>query len=259
MNIPSAKTFMLLGFAISLVSMLLNTLVLANIDTRLKTADTEYLQVVEALSKQAAALNATDARSDLYKILHYMAFSVLAAKAQDVRKDSEALLKGILTRYYAIAHDISPVEMTKVEVEEMGDLLPKLEQILALLQALQQSPDASERAQLEGAIAKLGEGEAPPKSALAQKLREVGRYAAVESTAENEFEILLKLTPLAKSLREQILASINAKERRVHELEGTRASLARQSKYATNAAISLQILGLMLIFTKDLAGQMLSE
>lgn len=259
MKIPSAKTLMLSGFALSLVSIVLNTIVLSNIDTRLKAADAEYFKLVESLSKQATELNATDVRFDLYKILHYMAFSVPAAKAQDVRKDAEVLLKGILTRYYATANDISLVEVTRVEVEEMGDILPKLEQILVLMQALQQSPDASERAQLAAAIEKLGERESPPKSALAQKLQEVGQYSAVELTAENELEILLQLTPLARSLREQILASINQKETRMQALERQRAALARQSKYATYAAISLQIFGLMLIFTKDLAGQMLSK
>lgn len=258
-KIPSSKTFMLLGFAISLVSMVLNTFVLANIDTRLKAAENEYFQLVESLSKQAADLNATDARFDLYKILHYVAYSVPIAKAQDARKDAELLLKGILTKYYATANDISPVEVTRIEVEEMSEVLQKLEQTRELLQALQQSPDQSARAQLAAALETLGEIESPPKSALAQKLREVGQYAAVELSAENELEILLKLTPLAKSLREQILASINKKESRIHELERIRAALARQSKYATYAAISLQMFGLMLIFTKDLAGEMLSE
>ena len=259
MKILSAKTFMLFGFAISLVSMVLNTIVLANIDTRLKAAETEYFTLVESLGKQATELNATDARFDLYKILHYVAFSVPIAKAQDARKDAELLLKGILTRYYATANDISSVEVTRIEVEEMSEVLHKLEQTLELLQALQQSPDQSARAQLAAALETLGELESPPKSALAQKLREVGQYAAVELTAENELEILLKLTPLAKSLREQILMSINRKETRMRELERIRASLARQSKYATYAAISLQMFGLMLIFTKDLVGEMLSK
>lgn len=259
MNIPSSKTFMLLGFAISLVSMVLNTFVLAHIDTRLKAAENEYFKLVESLSKQAAELNATDARFDLYKILHYVGFSVPIAKAQDARKDAELLLKGILTKYYATANDISPVEVTRIEVEEMSEVLQKLEQTRELLQALQQSPDQSARAQLAAALETLGEIESPPQSALAQKLREVGQYAAVELSAENELEILLKLTPLAKSLREQILASINKKESRIHELERIRAALARQSKYATYAAISLQMFGLMLIFTKDLAGEMLSK
>ena len=218
MRLPSAKTFMLVGFAISLVSMVLNTLVLSNIDTRLKAADSEYFKVVESLSKQAAELNATDVKFDLYKILHYVAFSVPTVNAQDARKDAEVLLKGILTRYYATANDISQVEVTRVEVEEMSDVLHKLEKTLALFQALEQSPDQSARAQLAETLEKLGELESPPRSALAQKLREVGQYSAVELTAENELEILLKLMPLAKSLREQILASINKKESRMHEL-----------------------------------------
>ena len=259
MRIPSAKTFMLLGFAISFASMVLNIFVLANIDTRLKAADAEYFQLGEALSKQVTELNATDVKYDLYKILHYMAFSVPTAKVLDARKDAEVALKGLLTRYYATANDISQVEVTRVEMEEMDEILRKLENTLTLLQALEQSPDQSARAQLAATLEKIGEPEGPPKSALAQKLREVGQHAAVESSAENELAFTLKLVPVAKSLREQILASINKKECRMRELDRQRTSLARLSKYATYAATSLQVFGLMLIFTKDLVGQMLSK
>jgi hypothetical protein len=245
---------MLLGFAISLGSMVLNTFVLAKVDTRLKAADTEYFQLVEALSKQVRALNETDTKAGLYKILHYAAFVVPTAKMQSARQDAKELLQGLLVRYYAIANDVSPVEVARVEVEELGEMLPRLEQMLAHLKMLQQSPDAAKRAELATALSQIGSLEVPPKSPLAQKLREVGRYAELELTAENEIEFLLKLTPLATSLREQILASINKKEERMRVLERDRASFARQSQYATTAALSLQILGLMLIFTRDLVG-----
>jgi len=259
MPILSAKTFMLLGFAISFVSMVLNTIVLAHLDTRLKAADAEYFKLAESLSKQVRALNETDTKSALYKILHYVAYTVPAAKTQDARKDAEELLKGVLIRYYVIAHDVAAVEVTRVEVEEMGEVMQKLEQTLGLLQALQQSSDPYERAQLAAEIDRLGAAEAPPKSVLAQQLREVGQYSAVELRAENELEILFQLIPVAKSLRAQIIASINKKESRMRELEGERTALGRQSKYATYAAISLQIFGLMLIVTKDLVGERLSQ
>ena len=65
-------------------------------------------------------------------------------------------------------------------------------------------------------------------------------------------EILLRLIPLTKELREQIIASIQKKESRRDALENERSSLGRQLRYVTYAALSLQILGLMLILTKDL-------
>src|SRR5437899_264727 len=101
---------------------------------------------------------------------------------QDVRKDAALLLKGIFTRYYAAANDIAPEEVTRIEVEEMGESLPQLEKTMALIQTLQQSPNQAAQVRLAAEIAKLSEIEAPPKSALAQKLREVGQYSAVELT-----------------------------------------------------------------------------
>lgn len=252
MKILSSKTYVLLGFVISLTSIVINTIVLSNIDTRSKVVDSEYSGLVESLGKQAAELNEADLKFDLYRIMHNVAFSVPLAKAKDTRKDAEELLKGALTSYYAAANDVSKVDVTRVEVEEMGDDLPKLEKIIGLVQAIEKSTDQSERARLASELEKLSAEQSPPKSELAKQLREVGQYARVESTAGTEMEIMFQLIPLARSLREQIVGSVQKKENRMRELERMRASLETKSKYATYAAISLQIIGLMLIFTEDL-------
>jgi uncharacterized membrane protein len=60
------------------------------------------------------------------------------------------------------------------------------------------------------------------------------------------------LMPVMKSFREQIVESINRKENRRHELERERSSLTTRTNYASYAAITFQLFGLMLILTKDL-------
>lgn len=251
MKIPSSKTFVLVGFAISLASVVLNTFVLSSINSRLKAVDSEYFELKEALSKQVSHLNEADLKFDLYRVMHNLAFSSPSARAQDARDDAKAILQGVLVKFYAAANDISPIDVTRVAVDEAGDALPKLGKMLELLQALQQSTDQSERARLALELEKLGKEESPPKSELAKKLREIGRYADAESTALNEVELMSKLFPVMKSLREQIVESINWKENRMRELERDRASLVRRSAYATYAAISLQLFGLMFILAKD--------
>ena len=252
MKILSSKTYVLLGFAISLASIIVNTIIVSNIDSRSKATDSEYFGLVESLDKQAGQLNEADLKFDLYRIMHNVAFSVPAAKSPDTKKDAEELLKGALTKYYAAANDVTPIDVTRVEVEEIGDALPKLGKILELIQAIQKSTDQSERARLTSEVEKLSQEESPPKSELAKKLREIGQYAKVESIAGTEAEILFQLIPAAKSLREQIVESVKRKEDRIRELEVERTSLGKKSKYATYVAISLQILGLMLILTEDI-------
>jgi hypothetical protein len=184
--------------------------------------------------------------------MHNMAFSSPAAKAQDARDDARAILQGSLVKFYAAANDISPIDVTRVAVDEAEAVIPKMEKALGLMQALQQSTDQLERARLTLEIEKLSREESPPKTELARKLREIGKYADAELASTNEIELMAQLFPLMKSLREQIVESIKRKESRMRELEQKRSSLGRKADYASYAAISLQLFGLMFILAKDM-------
>lgn len=251
MNIASSKNFVLVGFLISLLSVAFNSIVLSYVGTRLKAVDAEYYDLVESLGKQSAELNEGDSLFDLYRIMHNVAFSVPAAKAKEARQDAEAILKRFLTKYYAAANDIPPTEVTRVEVEEAGQIIPLLEKGLALTQALQATADPAERARLTVELAKLAREMPEPKSELGKKLREVQKYSQAEF-AESDVVILAALMPVMKSFREQIVESINKKENRKHELERERSSLTRRANYASYAAIAFQLFGVMLILAKDL-------
>jgi len=196
-------------------------------------------------------LNEGDSRFDSYLIMHDLAFAVPSARAKDAKEDAAALLKRFLTKYYAAANDIPPAELTKVEAEEAGEMIPLMEKGLELTQALQATSDKSEQARLMAELEKLGKEAPQPKSELGRKLQEVGKYAAAEF-ANNDTILMSALMPIMKSFREQIVASIHDKENRIHELENQRSSLLRRSTFATYAAISFQIFGLMLILVKDL-------
>jgi hypothetical protein len=251
MNIASSKNFVLVGFLISLLSVAFNSIVLSYVGTRLKAVDAEYYHLVESLGKQSAELNEGDSLFDLYRIMHNVAFSVPAAKAKEARQDAEAILKRFLTKYYAAANDIPPTEVTRVEVEEAGQIIPLLEKGLALTQALQATADPAERARLTVELGKLAREMPEPKSELGKKLREVQKYSQAEF-AESDVVILAALMPVMKLFREQIVESINKKENRKHELERERSSLTRKASYASYAAIAFQLFGVMLILAKDL-------
>jgi hypothetical protein len=183
--------------------------------------------------------------------MHNVALSVPAAKAKQARQDAEAILKRFLTKYYAAANDIPPTEVTRVEVEEAGLIIPLLEKGLALTQALQAASDPAERARLAMELGKLAQQLPEPKSELGKKLREIQKYSQAEF-AEDDVVILAALMPVMKSFREQIVESISKKESRKHELERERSELRDKANRVSYAAIAFQLFGLMLILTKDL-------
>ena len=251
MNLTSSRNLVLSGFLISLLSVAFNSIVLSYVSKRLQAVDAEHSQLIEARAKQTAEFNEGDSLFDLYRIMHNVASIVPATRAKEARQDAEAILKRFLTKYYAAANDIQPTEVTRVEVEEAGQIIPLLEKGLKLMQAMQATSDEAERARLAAELEKLGQEVPEPKSDLGRKLREVQKYSQAEY-ADNDVVIMSALMPLMKSFREQIVESINKKENRLRELERERSSLTRRADYAAYAALTFQLFGLMLILTKDL-------
>ena len=251
MNITSTKNLVLTGFLISLISVAFNSLVISYVNKRLKEVDEDFYDLGDSLAKQSANLNEGDSQFDLYRVMHNLAFAVPPAKAKEARQDAESLLRRFLTTYYAAANDIPQTEVTRVEAEEAGQIIPILEKGLQLSQALQTTSDPAERARLTAELAQLGQQVPEPKSELGKKLRELQKYSQAEFV-ENDVLLMSALMPVMKSLREQIVDSIHKKESRMHELQSERASLVRKSNYSSYAAIVFQLFGLMLILTKDL-------
>jgi hypothetical protein len=251
MNLTSTKNLVLTGFLISLISVAFNSLVISYVNKRLKEVDEEFYDLGDSLTKQSANLNEGDSQFDLYRVMHHLAFTVPPARAKEARQDAESLLRRFLTTYYAAANDIPQTEVTRVEAEEAGQIIPILEKGLQMSQALQATSDPAERARLTAELENLGKQVPEPKSELGKKLRELQKYSQAEFV-ENDVLLMSALMPVMKSLREQIVDSIQKKENRMRALQSERASLVRKSNYSSYAAIVFQLFGLMLILTKDL-------
>src|SRR5882724_343216 len=251
MNLISSKNFVFAGFLISLLSVAFNSIVLSSVGKHLQAVDAEHSRLTESLANQAAELSEGDSLFDQYRIMHNLVFAVPSAKTKDAQQDAEAILKRFLTKYYAAANDIPRTEITRVEVEEAGEIVPLLEKGLALTQKLEASAKPEEKLQLMAELAKLSASVPEPKSELGKKLREIQKHSQAEY-ADNDLVIMSALMPVMKSFREKIVESIHKKEDRKHELERERSALARKANYACYAAITFQLFGLMLILTRDL-------
>ena len=251
MSLTSSRNFVLAGFLISLLSVAFNSIVLSSINKRLQSLDSEYNRLAESLTNQAAELSEGDSLFDQYRIMHNLVLVVPTTKTKDARQDAEAILKRFLTKYYAAANDIPRTEITRVEVDEAGQIIPLLEKGLEMTKTLQATSDPMERLRLAGELAKLSQSVPEPKSELGRKLREIQKHSQAEY-ADNDLVIMSALMPVMKSFREQIVESIQKKENRKHELERERSGLGRRANYVSYAALALQLFGLMLILTRDL-------
>jgi len=250
-NLTSSRNFVFAGFLISLLSVALNSIVLSHVGKRLQAVDAEYNRLTESLANQAAELSEGDSLFDQYRIMHNLVFAVPPAKAKDARQDAEAILKRFLTKYYAAANDIPRTEITRVEVEEAGQIVPLLEKGLELTKALEATSKPEEKLRLVAELAKLDQALPDPKSELGRKLRGIQKHSQAEY-ADNDVVLMASLMPVMKSFREEIVASIQKKEIRKHELERERSALAQKANYASYAALTFQLFGLMLILTRDL-------
>ncbi|MGQ0763753.1 MAG: hypothetical protein ACT4OT_17300 [Acidobacteriota bacterium] len=239
---------------LSLVSVAFNSLVISYISERLKNVDDEHTSLLDSLERQTAALSEGDSQFDHFRIMHNLALVVPPAKTTDARRDAESFLKTFLTKYYAAANDIPPTEITSLEVEEAGQAIPLLEKALELAQVLQTTTDPVARARLTAELENLSKQMPEPKSELGKKLREIQKYSQAEY-AENDLMLYAALLPVMKSLREQIVTSIEKKRVRIRDLQRERASLVKKSNYATYGAIAFQLLGLACILAQDLLSQ----
>ena len=116
---------------------------------------------------------------------------------------------------------------------------------------MQTTSDPVERARLAVELEKLSQQAPEPRSELGKKLRDIGKYSQAEF-ADNDVLLMSALLPVMKSLREQIVTSINGKESRIHELQRQRSSLTRNASYASYATAFFLFSGLIMFLKKYL-------
>lgn len=255
MNLGSKRNMMLMGFTLSLVSVVFNSLVITYVNRRLKEVDDERTSLTDSLERQGAALSDGSNQFNFYRMMHNLEFAVPPAKAPDVANDATNQLQSALTKYYQGAYDIPQTEITNAETEELGLNLPIMEKDLQLDREMQAATSSAERARLNKEREDLQKQLPEPKSEVARKLREIGKSASQAEDASSEAMLFSGLLPVMKTFQEQVATGSEKKRSRIHELQAARASLVTKSEYASAAAIFFQLLGLMFILARDLWNQ----
>lgn len=246
------RSWVLFGFAISLISVAINTFVISSLNDRLKEVDSENAKLNESLTKQATELNRAEIKLDLSRVMHHVAGTVPNEQKQTAREESAALLKSFLTRNYAAEADVPPIEMIKLDIQELSDDIPKLEKLREINQKLLDTTDLKEQERLLEELKKMDTRDRPLDTELAQKVREIQKFAQTELKSKDDVDFWLELFPVLKQSKENIIKNIQTKQARIKELEEKRGDLSKWINLATYAAISLQLFGLMFVLTKDL-------
>jgi hypothetical protein len=225
MALPKPKTFVLIGFTISLVSIILNSLLLSYFNNELRRVDSEHQNLVDGLARQNSKWNEADSQFNLYLIAHNL--SLLPGATDEAKDDAAVLLGDSLISYHLAANDISAIDASKAQVEIAGRDIAELQK---------QEPPSIQ-----------------PLSALADKIQSLRKLALLERTSPSGNELLKYLLPQLKDYREQWMKTIDDKTTQVRSLRERRATLASRQSLLTYLAIGLQVLGLMLILAKDLS------
>ncbi|HWP52607.1 MAG TPA: hypothetical protein VN476_00660 [Pyrinomonadaceae bacterium] len=255
MNLGSKRNMMLMGFTLSLVSVVFNSLVITYVNRRLKEVDDERASLSDSLERQAAALSDGDSQFAFYRITHNLMYAVQPRDQEVVQTDAAGQLTKALQRYYQAAYDVPQTEIISAELEDFGQRLPTIEKQTQLARDAQAATSPAERERLRKQQEDLEKQLPEPKSDLARKLRELSKFSYDAENTGNEVMLDSALLPMMKSFQNEFITSTEKKRSRIRELQAARASLVRKSEYASAAAIFFQLLGLMFILARDLWNQ----
>ena len=246
----SARTWVLIGFTLSLFSVVVNIFILSGINERIKETDGEIVKLQESLRLQALDVHRAELKFDLFMILNNLS-KLSAGEAKKIAgEDSNAMLQEFMTIYYSAVNEIPANALLKAESDKMTALLPVLEK----MREAEKQAKAGNKAEAEKLAeeAQIIASNYHP-SELQRKLDEATEFAESENIEQmTTTEISSEMAPHLKSLIEQYVSNYENKETRILELQDKKANLAWWGNLTTYAAVSLQLFGLMFVLAKDL-------
>jgi hypothetical protein len=247
----SARSWVLMGFSISLISVIINVFVLSGINERIKEVDGELNKLTTSLSNQATEMTRAEVIQNFYITLNHISKFATGDAKKSAEDDSIFMLQSYLQKTYAAVNDIPTSEMKKVENEELSGAFLYLSKAKELQKARTEG-NTAEVARLEKETDDLEKVSDKPKSEIGSKLAETVEIANPEQLADKSTtEIIFEISPYLQKLNEQFITNYQKKETRIKELQDKKANLNWWASIASYLAISLQLFGLMFVLTKD--------
>ena len=249
----SPRTWVLGGFAISFSSVVINTFVLANLNGRLASVNSEQSNLKESLGRMATEVQRAESKYELVRVFHWVALNAPEAQRKQARDDEVAYqLVNYFTRTYAAVNDIPPVEVVKTDMIELEDDYEVTERLAKIMEKATAAKDDKERDKWLAEVDKVDADSIDiPKTELGKHFYELAQVAYKEAECEDESDLLLAISSTLQQLRGQFIKTHDAKTKRLAELDKEKTRLLGYQQIATYLAIGLQLLGLSFILSRD--------
>ena len=248
----SPRTWVLGGFAISFSSVVINTFVLANLNGRLASVNSEQSNLKESLGRMATEVQRAESKYELVRVFHWVALNAPEAQRKQARDEVAYQLVNYFTRTYAAVNDIPPVEVVKTDMIELEDDYEVTERLAKIMEKATAAKDDKERDKWLAEIDKVdADSIAIPKTELGKHFYELAQVAYKEAECEDESDLLLAISSTLQQLRGQFIKTHDAKTKRLAELDKEKTRLLGYQQIATYLAIGLQLLGLSFILSRD--------
>lgn len=248
----SPRTWVLGGFAISFSSVVINTFVLANLNGRLASVNSEQSNLKESLGRMATEVQRAESKYELVRVFHWVALNAPEAQRKQARDEVAYQLVNYFTRTYAAVNDIPPVEVVKTDMIELEDDYEVTERLAKIMEKATAAKDDKERDKWLAEVDKVDADSIDiPKTELGKHFYELAQVAYKEAECEDESDLLLAISSTLQQLRGQFIKTHDAKTKRLAELDKEKTRLLGYQQIATYLAIGLQLLGLSFILSRD--------
>ncbi len=247
----SPRAWVLGGFVISLSSVVLNTVVLAQVNLRLTAVNSELSGLKDSMARTATEMQRAENKYEMVRMFHWVALQVPEKQRETARKEAAYVLVNYFTRTYAAIHDIPPVEVIKTEMIELEDDYAAMKKIHDLVKQAETAGE-KEKERILKDIDKVDTDSIDiPKTPLGKEFAKLTEMGYAEANAEDESDLLLVIAPTLQSLRDDFVKAHDAKTARIKELEASRARLTGIQSITSYLAIGMQLLGLFFILSRD--------
>lgn len=242
---------MVLGFALSLLSVVTNVLVVSGINERLRSIDGEITKLETSMRTQTADIDRADLKYDLFRIMHHISKLSAGDTHQRAGQDALVFLQDYLKGYYSAVNNVSETELLRSETAKVADMLPIIDKIHEAERLMAEGKAEDAKRVSEEADAMFAAYE--PGDELGRNIDKLTEFAKDPALAERTtLDITGVMAPHFRDLVTRYLTNYDANTAKLAELRAKREDLTQWSSRATYAAISLQLFALFFFFAKDL-------
>lgn len=252
MHLPK-RFWLFSGFSISVISIVVNAVVISNISSESSDLKREYSYAKDRLTELSSSLFQAESKFDTYKVLHHLAYSLPKDRQSDARDDAMYMLSEYLANAYGAAADVPAIDLYEAKTVEMGGELDSLLKIRDIMNKMLAEKDPVKSKALSDQLDKV-QDDFPAKTEIGKKLKQVRKTSEIEESTDTWLNWTLAILPTQKAFREETLASIKNQKAKVDKLEKQIRDLDGRSHNANFIGIALQMLGLLLVLGESVMG-----